>query len=153
VNIFFWRKKKLLLNEEDNRLIVKSIRQAEKNTSGEIRVFIESRCSWMDSMNRAAEIFFSLEMQKTELRNAVLVYVAIKDRQVALFGDEGIHNKLGDVYWNEKVAEMISSFQNEDYGKGVAECVIQVGEALHLHFPYMGNADKNELPDEIVFGK
>jgi uncharacterized membrane protein len=135
VNIFFWRKKKLLLNEEDNRLIVKSIRQAEKNTSGEIRVFIESRCSWMDSMNRAAEIFFSLEMQ------------------VALFGDEGIHNKLGDVYWNEKVAEMISSFQNEDYGKGVAECVIQVGEALHQHFPYMGNADKNELPDEIVFGK
>ena len=153
MRLFPWQKKKSFFPEEETRLIVKAIRHAEQHTSGEVRVFVESRCSWMDAMDRAAEIFFSLKMDKTEQRNAVLIYVAIKDRQLAVFGDEGIHQKVGTGYWNKLVKEMLSSFNKEDYARGIADCAIQVGEALHTHFPYERDTDKNELPDEIVFGR
>jgi uncharacterized membrane protein len=149
----FLRKKKIFFTGEETRLIVNAIRHAEKRTSGEVRVFVESRCSWVDAIDRAAEIFFSLKMEKTEQRNAVLVYVAVKDRQLAVFGDEGIHNKVGNEYWNKVVGEMLSSFNKEDYAKGIADCVIQIGEALTNHFPFDKDTDKNELPDEIVFGR
>ncbi|HPG12650.1 MAG TPA: TPM domain-containing protein [Chitinophagaceae bacterium] len=148
----FFRKKNKFFSDEDAHLIVKAIRQAEKRTSGEVRVFVESKCRWMDAIDRAAELFFSLKMEKTEQRNAVLVYIAMKDHQLAVFGDEGIHNKVGTAYWNNVVAEMISSFNKNDYAKGIAECVIQVGDALTEHFPYDSDTDKNELPDDIVFG-
>lgn len=148
-----FRKKRSLFSEEDNRIIVKAIRHAEQRTSGEVRVFVESRCSWVDAIDRAAEIFFTLQMEKTEQRNAVLVYIALKDRQLAVFGDEGIHKKVGTEYWHKIVAEMLSTFNKEDYAKGIAECVIQIGEALTTHFPFDRDTDKNELPDTIVFGR
>jgi uncharacterized membrane protein len=90
-----FRKKRSFFTEEETKLIVKAIRHAEHQTSGEVRVFVESRCSWVDAIDRAAEVFFALKMDKTEQRNAVIVYVAVKDRQLAVFGDEGIHNKVG----------------------------------------------------------
>ncbi len=152
MKFFPWQKNKSLFDEEDNRLIVKAIRQAEKRTSGEVRVFVENRCRFMDAIDRAAEIFFSLKMEKTEERNAVLVYVALKDHQLAVFADEGIYQKTGQEYWNKVVAEMIQSFNKDDYAKGIAECVIQIGEALTTHFPFDKDTDKNELPDHIVFG-
>ena len=153
MKLFPWQKKKSFFKEEDNRLVVKAIRHAEQRTSGEVRVFIESRCSWVDAIDRAAEIFFTLKMEKTEQRNAVLVYVAVKDRQVAVFGDEGIHNKVGTEYWNKLVREMLSEFSSNHYAKGIAECVIQIGNALQTNFPFDKGTDKNELPDEIVFGR
>lgn len=153
MNLFPWKKKKSLFNEEDTRIIVKAIRHAEQATSGEVRVYVESHCSWVDAIDRAAEIFFILKMEKTELRNATLVYVALKDRQLAVFGDEGIHNKVGSEYWNRIVKEMLGSFNKNDYAKGIADCVIQIGDALKTHFPFNRDTDKNELPDEIVFGR
>lgn len=149
----FLRKKKSFFPEEDTRVIVKAIRHAENQTSGEVRVFVESRCSWVDAMDRAKEIFFSLKMDNTEQRNAVLVYVAIKDRQLAVFGDEGIHQKVGNEYWSRVVSEMLASFNTNNYGEGIGNCVIQIGDALKTHFPFNREADKNELPDEIVFGR
>lgn len=149
----FFRKKKPFFPEEDSRLIVKAIRHAEKNTSGEVRVFVESRCAWMNAIDRAAEVFFNLKMENTEQRNGVLVYVAIKDKQLAVYGDSGIHAKVGNEYWNRVVAEMLANFNSHEYGKGIAECVIQVGDALKNHFPFEKDTDKNELPDEIVFGR
>lgn len=148
-----FRKKKSFFPEEETRIIVKAIRHAENQTSGEVRVFVESRCSWVDAMDRAKEIFFSLKMDKTEQRNAVLVYVAIKDRQLAVFGDEGIHQKVGNEYWSRVVGEMLASFNTNNYGEGIGNCVIQIGDALKTHFPFNREADKNELPDEIVFGR
>ncbi len=153
MKLFPWYKRKSFFHEEDTRLIVKAIRHAEQRTSGEVRVFVESRCSWMDAMDRAAEIFFTLKMENTEQRNAVLIYIALKDRQLAVFGDEGIHNKVGTEYWNKVVGEMLSTFNKENYAKGIAECAIQIGEALTTHFPFERDTDKNELPDEIVFGR
>ncbi len=148
-----FKSRKQLFSEEETRLIVKAIRHAEQRTSGEVRVFVESRCSWVDAIDRAAELFFKLQMDKTEDRNATLVYVAIKDRQLAVFGDEGIHQKVGTAYWNNVVFEMLQSFNRLDYAKGIADCVIQIGDALTTHFPYERDTDKNELPDEIVFGR
>jgi len=152
VNFFFW-KKKSLLDEESNRLIVKAIRHAEQRTSGEVRVFVESRCRFMNALDRAQEIFFSLKMNQTEERNATLVYVAIKDRQVAVFGDEGIHQKVGVEYWDNVVKEMLAQFNADNYAKAIGDAVIQIGDALQTHFPYDKETDKNELPDEIVFGR
>ena len=152
MNLFF-RKKRSFFTEEETTLIVKAIRDAEHQTSGEVRVFVESRCSWVDAIDRAAEVFFALKMDKTEQRNAVIVYVAVKDRQLAVFGDEGIHNKVGIAYWNKVVGEMLASFNTINYAEGISNCVIQIGDALTTHFPFNRDTDKNELPDEIVFGR
>ena len=149
----FFRRRQRFFSEEDTRLIVKAIRKAEQSTSGELRVFVESRCPWMDAIDRAAELFYRLKMEQTEQRNGVLVYVAMKDRQLAVFGDEGIHRIVGTDYWNNRVGEMLSRFNKEDYAKGIAECVIQIGDALQTHFPYNRDTDKNELPDDIAFGR
>ena len=153
MNIFPWNKKKEFFNEEERQLIVDAIQNAERMTSGEVRVFVESKCSYVDAIDRAAELFFKLQMQKTDDRNAVLVYVAMKDRQLAVFGDEGIHKKVGDGYWNTEVKKMISNFNRENYAKGISEVVKDIGAALTQHFPYNNDTDKNELPDDIVFGK
>ena len=148
-----FRKKKDFFTTEEKQLITEAIQRAEKMTSGEVRVFVEGRCSYMDAIDRAAELFFNLQMQKTEDRNAVLIYIAMTDHQLAVFGDEGIHKKVGNEYWNIEVKKMISNFNRENYAKGISEVVEDIGEALTKHFPYNNNTDKNELPDDIVFGK
>jgi uncharacterized membrane protein len=153
LNIFPWKKKKDFFTAEEQQRIIEAIRDAEHMTSGEVRVFIESRCSYMDAIDRAAELFFQLEMQKTDDRNAVLLYVAMKDRQLAVFGDEGIHEKVGDEYWNNEVHKMISNFNRENYAAGIVEVVKDIGAALTKNFPFNNDTDKNELPDDIVFGK
>ena len=151
--MFSFFKKKNFFTAEEQQLIIEAIQNAERLTSGEVRVFVESKCSYMDAIDRAAELFFQLEMQKTDDRNAVLVYVAMKDRQLAVFGDEGIHKRVGNEYWSTEVKKMISNFNRENYAAGIAEVVKDIGTALTKNFPFNNNTDKNELPDDIVFGK
>ena len=143
----------MFFSKEENEKIVQSICDAEKQTSGEVRVFVESKCRFVDAIDRALEIFANLKMQNTAQRNAVIVYVAIKDRQLAVYGDTGIHQKTGDEYWKAAVNNMVSHFNKENYADGIANCVTMIGEALQQHFPYDKDLDKNELPDEIIFGK
>jgi len=133
-------------------VIVAAVKQAEKQTSGEVRVFIESKCSYVNDIDRAKELFEKLDMHKTEERNAVIVYVAIKHRQLAIFGDAGIYEKVGQRFWDEQLKQMLQHFNREDFVEGIATVVNEIGEALHQHFPYQKN-DVNELPDDIVFGK
>lgn len=142
-----------LFSKEENERVVQAIRSAEQHTSGEVRVFVEQRCAWMDAMDRAAELFFRLGMHQTEQRNGVLVYIALKDRQLAIFGDEGIHQKVGTAYWQETVQEMLREFNAQHYAEGIAVCVLKIGKALSTHFPYERDTDRNELSDEIVFGR
>ena len=149
----FLKKKKEFFTEAEKKDIIDAISNAEQRTSGEVRVFVESRCRYVDAIDRAAEIFFQLKMEQTADRNAVLVYVATKDRQLAVFGDEGIHKKVGNEYWNAEVKKMIFNFNKENYAEGICRCLINIGEALHHHFPYNKDTDKNELPDDIVFGR
>lgn len=132
---------------------MEAVRWAEQRTSGEVRVFVESRCKYVNALDQAVEIFAELKMDQTQDRNAVLVYIAIKDRQLAVFGDEGIHQKVGNEYWTREVAAMISAFNHEHIADGIRNCVLHIGEALHAYFPYDKDIDKNELPDDIVFGR
>jgi len=145
--------KKALLSEEEQTLIVEAIRASEQKTSGEIRVYVEGRCKFVDPLDRAVQVFQTLKMEATAYRNAVLVYVAIKDRQLAIFADEGIYAKAGAAFWNEAVATMLRHFNKNNYGQGIATVVHEIGNSLQQHFPYDGQTDKNELPDDIVFGR
>src|SRR5689334_13250747 len=134
----FKRKKKFFTDEEQH-LIVTAIKNAERCTSGEVRVYIESHCSYMDALDRAVEVFGQMGMQATEERNGVLVYVAVKDQQLAVFGDEGIHRKVGNEYWDTEVRKMLSEFNRDNYAKGIAEVVEDIGQALQQFFPYTDN--------------
>ena len=147
-----FRRKRMLFKPEEQSLITAAIQKAERCTSGEVRVYVESRCSYMDALDRAVEIFAKMGMFATQERNAVLVYVALKDHQLAVFGDEGIHKKVGQEYWNKEVSKMIRDFNRDNYVEGIAGCVEDIGEALEKHFPYT-DKDKNELSDEIEFGR
>ena len=149
----FLHKPKEFFSVKDKEQIVQAIRNAEKETSGEVRVYVESRNPMVNVMDRAAEIFFKLKMQNTDDRNAVLLYIAMKDKELALFGDEGIYNKVGIEYWNSEVKNMIAQFSKENISNGIEQCIVHIGQTLKEKFPYDTATDKNELPDDIVFGK
>ena len=119
----FLRSKKEFFTDDEKQSIVDAVREAEQRTSGEVRVFVEHRCRYVNAIDRAVEIFESLEMQRTELRNATLVYVAIKDHQLAVFGDEGIHQKVGNEYWADEVVKIINTFNRENIVEGIRQCV------------------------------
>jgi uncharacterized membrane protein len=146
-------RRKEFFTDEERQSIIDAVRQAEQRTSGEVRVFVESRCRYVNAIDRAVEIFENLQMQKTELRNATLVYVATRDKQLAVFGDEGIHQKVGNEYWANEVVKMINAFNRDNIAEGIRQCVLNIGEALATHFPFDRSTDKNELPDDIVFGR
>ena|SRR5579859_4846122 len=146
-------RRKALFSEAEQQQIVAAIQSAERQTSGEIRVFVESRCRFVNPLDRAAEVFTGLKMEQTAARNGVLVYVALKDRQMALWGDRGIHEKVGDIFWNEEVRLILSHFNKANYALGIAGVVHDIGEALRTYFPYDAATDTNELPDDIVFGR
>jgi len=153
VRIFPWQKKKDFFTAEEQQQLIEAIQKAEQQTSGEVRIFVESKCRYVDALDRAQEIFFSLKMNETELRNSTLIYVAIKDKQAAVFGDEGIHQKVGQKYWEDEVKKMLSHFRNQKLADGICQGIFDLGEALKFYFPYNSGTDKNELPDEIVFGR
>jgi len=146
-------KKKPFFTLEENERIVSAIRSCENRTSGEIRIYLESKNSYVEPLDRAAELFFQLKMDKTHHRNGVLLYIAHKHKEVALFGDTGIHEKVGKEFWEKEVHQMINYFRNNHLADGIVHCVLHVGETLCEKFPFIPTEDKNELPDEIVFGK
>ena len=153
MRIFPWQKKKDFFTEEERQQLVDAIQKAEHQTSGEVRIFVESRCRYVDALDRAKEIFFSLKMNETALRNGTLIYVAVKDKQAAVFGDEGIHQKVGAQYWEDEVTKMLFQFRNQKLADGICQGIYDLGEALKFYFPYHSDTDKNELPDDIVFGR
>ncbi|MDB5253613.1 MAG: hypothetical protein JWP27_2782 [Flaviaesturariibacter sp.] len=153
MNLFPWRKKQTeFFSPEEKEQLVQAIQKAEQRTSGEVRVYVESHCRFVDAADRASEIFFQLGMDKTAERNATLVYLAVKDKQAAVYGDEGIHQKVGRKYWEDVVQKMLLHFRKENLADGVCQGIADLGEALVFYFPYDRQTDKNELPDEIVFG-
>lgn len=149
----FLKRETHFFSPEEEQHIMLAIEAAEKNTSGEIRLFVESHCEYMDPLRRAKELFAELHMHETKLHNGVLVYIAMKDRQLAIFGDAGIHEKVGSSYWAEEVHKMIEAFKKQSYVDGICGIVSDIGSALSSNFPFDPNNDRNELSNEIVFGK
>jgi uncharacterized membrane protein len=138
-------------SSQENEDIKQAIMNAELDTSGEIRVHIENTFSG-DVMDRAAFIFKQLGMDKTELRNGVLIYLAVKNRRFAIIGDSGIHNVVPENYWNDIKANMLNHFRENRFTDGLIEAIMSTGKQLKKHFPYHRD-DVNELPDDISFGK
>lgn len=140
------------LTQEQEESIVESIKQAEKETSGEIRVHIEKKCNVDSALERAQEVFEELKMHETELRNGVIVYVAWKDHKVAIWGDEGIHDKVGQEFWEDELQLILDYFKKEDYETGLSEVILQIGQKLKENFPYQ-KGDVNELSNQISYNK
>lgn len=153
MSIFPFFKKKEFFSSEEKERIVQAIREAEMQTSGEVRVYVESKNPYVDPMDRAAEIFYNLKMEKTEHRNGVLLYIATEHKELALFGDEGIYNATASGYWQTAVKNMLNDFAGDDISAGMVHCIHTIGQTLKENFPFNKTEDKNELPDEIVFGK
>lgn len=149
-----FNKKSLYLSEADKDFIGKAIGEAEKQTSGEIRVYVEGKCKLDDPLKRASELFAELNMFATKEHNGVLVYVAVNDRKLAIYGDHGIHSRVGDDFWNEAVRKMVEIYKNQNtIADGIIHVIEQIGIALKQHFPYDNENDVNELPDEIIVNK
>ena len=142
--------KESFLNEFDEQQIVEAIRNAEQNTSGEIRVHIEK---WNEKppLERAQEVFYLLNMQQTSLQNGILIYIASESKKMAIIGDKGIHAFVGDDFWNAEKNLLIQYFKQEKYADGIAVVVEHVGTKLKEFFPFQTD-DKDELTNEISNG-
>jgi len=140
---------KAFFSAEQQDRIVAAIKDAESNTSGEIRVHIENHCKG-DILDRSAMVFNILKMDKTAARNGVLIYLAVKDRKFSIIGDEGINKVVEKDFWNDVKDVMAEAFRNNNFTEGIVAGIIRVGEKLKKFFPYK-NDDVNELPDDISF--
>jgi uncharacterized membrane protein len=134
---------------EEQQLLVDAIVQAEKKTSGEIRLHIENFC-FGDELKTAMKVFNKLKMTDTNQRNAILIYMATVSRKVAVVGDIGIHEKLGNDFWNELVSKLTTQLRGEKKAQALAQAIVQCGEQLGKFFP-KNESNPNELPDTISF--
>ncbi|MEX1189315.1 MAG: TPM domain-containing protein [Bacteroidia bacterium] len=141
---------KTKLNHQEEEKIVAAIGQAEKLTSGEIRVHIESVCKG-DPLDRGANVFFDLKMNETRDRNGVLIYIALKDRKLAILGDSGINKVVPDGFWDQTSKLMVDHFKREEFARGIEQAVLMAGEHLQKYFP-LKDDDTNELSNEISKG-
>lgn len=135
------------LSKEDEKEIIAAIYQAEKNTSGEIRIHIEAHTD-EDHFDHALKVFQELEMHTTELRNGVLIYIAVNDHQFVILGDEGINAVVATDFWNTTKDVMQTHFRKGDFKNGIIAGILQAGEELKAHFPYQED-DTDELSNEI----
>ncbi|MFL6588605.1 MAG: TPM domain-containing protein [Chthoniobacterales bacterium] len=131
--------------------ITKAIKEAEAKTSGQIRVFLQRGTFEEDALNRAQQKFIQLGMEKTRERNGILVFVAPRAQKFAVIGDEGVHQKCGDEFWQQLIEKMRGHFLREDFTEALVEAITAAGDLLARYFPRT-EASTNELPDEIVEG-
>ena len=133
--------------EEDQ--ILRAIKDAEKDTSGEIKVHIDFNI-YPDTMKRARKIFVESGMRKTKLKNGVLFYLSISDKNFAIIGDNGIDEKVPDNFWELTKNIVVEHFKKDSFVRGLAEGIKKAGEQLAIFFPYE-KSDINELPDSISY--
>jgi uncharacterized membrane protein len=137
------------LSKLEHDRIIQEIGKAESKTSGEIRVLIERGKLKSDPLEAAQSKFHRLGMHKTRERNAVLIFVAPRVHKLAIVGDNAIHEKCGDEFWQRVVERMRRHFQNEKFSDALVEAIKEVGSVLARHFPKTVR-DTNELPDDVI---
>jgi uncharacterized membrane protein len=135
------------LDHGDLEAVRRAVAEAERGTSGEIRVHLEARCPG-DPLARAVAVFERLGMTRTALRNGVLVYVGVEDRKLAVIGDAAVHEHVGPAYWDRLRDTVVRHFREGHPREGLVAAVQEIGEALSRHFP-RAPADENELPDDV----
>ena len=138
------------LTAEEEQEIVSAIREAEKNTSGEIRVHIENTTK-LDVFERAKEVFHMLKMDNTKEQNGVLIYVAVSDKTFVIYGDEGINQVVESDFWDTTRDAILNQFKKGDFKQGLVDGILKAGKALETHFPWT-HGDTNELPNIISKG-
>ena len=138
------------LSPKEEQEIISAIRTAEKNTSGEIRVHIEAS-SEKEHYERALEVFHLLKMNNTKEENAVLIYVAVKDKKFVIYGDKGINEVVPKDFWNSTKDVMQNHFKKGEFKQGIVEGILKAGEELQAHFPWQID-DEDELSNEISKG-
>ena len=141
---------KLFIEKLDNDRIVRAIGDAEQRTSGEVRVYVQ-RGEVEDPVAEARAQFEKLGMTATRQRNGVLVFVAPRSQKFAVIGDEGIHQRCGDGFWQHLVDAMALHFRAENFTDAVVHAIDRIGALLSEHFPRLPD-DQNELPDTIEEG-
>ena len=142
------RTKEFLSKLEHDR-IVEAIRDAESNTSGQIRVYIQRGKLDVDPLIPAQKRFHKLGMHKTSEQNAILIFVAPRAYKFAVIGDKAIHEKCGEVFWQRLVGSMREHFRNERFSDALVEAIEEAGKALASHFPKRSTSTK-DLPNEIA---
>lgn len=130
--------------------IVKAIKAAEKQTSGEIRVHLEAHTR-KEIVERAGEVFAELDMHETTQRNGVLIYLATEDHRFVIFADQGIHQVVPEGFWEGIASHMTEAFKRNAFVEGLTEGITQIGAQLQAFFPFE-QTDQNELPDDISYG-
>ena len=138
------------LTKEEEQEIVEAIRLAEKETSGEIRVHIEKTTSKVP-FDRALEVFHELKMDQTELKNGVLIYLAVNDHKFVICGDKGINEVVPKGFWDSTKEVMATHFKSGNFKQGLIDGITKAGEQLQKYFPFE-NGDTNELSNEISKG-
>lgn len=140
-----------LRTKESQGRVVAAIEQAELNTSGEIRVHVESKLEG-EPMERAIAVFNNLKMGETALKNGVLIYIAYESHKLAIIGDTGINDKIPENYWDEILSGLKADFAAANITEGLCRAILKVGEQLKAIFPYQSD-DKNEQSNEVSFDK
>lgn len=135
------------LSEDDLASIASAVRRAEARTSAELRVHLDHSCE-TEPLSRAIKVFERLGMHKTAHRNGVLIYVSVSDHKLAVIGDKGIHEKVGDAYWRDLVGAVRERLRQRRSREGLEHAIVEVGRTLGHHFPRRPD-DTNELPDEV----
>ncbi len=138
------------LSAQEEQEIVAAIREAEKNTSGEIRVHIEPRAE-KNHYERSLEVFHLLKMDNTKEQNAVLLYVAVTDKKFVIYGDKGIDAVVPKNFWDTTKNVIQNHFKQGDFKQGIIDGVLKAGNELQVHFPWDTN-DIDELSNEISKG-
>ncbi|SEP22637.1 TLP18.3, Psb32 and MOLO-1 founding protein of phosphatase [Flavobacterium sp. CF108] len=138
------------LTKAEEQEIVEAIRMAENNTSGEIRVHIEKTTS-KAHYDRALEVFHELRMHETKLKNGVLLYFAVDDKNFVICGDKGIDDLVPDDFWDCTKDIMTNHFKSGNFKQGIVDGILNAGEQLKKHFPSLAD-DTNELSNEISKG-
>lgn len=137
------------ISKPDQGRVVAAIGEAEKMTSGEIRVHITPQCG-DDVMRDAIKTFNQLGMYKTRHRNGVLIFVAFESRKLAIIGDSGINEVVSTNYWDEEKDILLEFLKHGDPATGLCAVIARVGAKLKAYFP-IEDDDVNELSNEISY--
>ena len=137
------------LTEQQMASLVEAIQSAENHSTGEIRIHIDSNTE-DENAKRAFEVFKTLEMDKTAERNGVLFHVNFEMHYLTIIGDEGIHKKVDQSFWDLQHDNMTSQFAQGNYYEGLKNAILETGFELKKYFPLSGE-NPNELSNEITF--
>ena len=137
------------LAKSERAAVNAAIKDAERSSSAEVKLVLVRHC-WGDLKAKAHKVFGKLGLDRTEQRNCVLVMLVVTNREFLIYGDQGIHEKVGQDFWGDICDDMTDAFARDEFGEGLAAAVRQTGEKLALHFPFERD-DVDEISNEIIY--